>query len=96
MKKNISLNNILIFGGAIYLAITVLPRSMNNMNQEGKSIDAQEYEVIEITETGKKLVFPPEHRTIAIFWATCPSSPNWITAFGKNIAPARIITTLTR
>ncbi len=70
MKKIFSLKNLLYFVGVIYLVISVYPRISNNFAKEGERIEVQEYQIIEAGSTNKKLVFPPQQRSIAIFWAT--------------------------
>ena len=69
MKKYFHPKNLIFFIVVIYLFISTLPRIINNFSGEGKSIEVQEYQIIEAVRADKKLEFP-QPRSIAIFWAT--------------------------
>lgn len=70
MRKFFKLKNFLYFAVIGYLLISTLPRIVNNFNHEGKDIEVKEYLVIEANNVDKKLLFPANQRSIAIFWAT--------------------------
>lgn len=70
MKKYLTLNNALFLLGMGYLLFTAVPLFFANISREGETIPVQAYLVIESGMTEKKIKFPPEKRSIAIFWAT--------------------------
>lgn len=71
MKKWFTKSNLFTL---IIVAVVVFlqaPSFLNNIQQSGNKIVSQEYEVITSTSsTGEKVLFPPQKRSIAIFWAS--------------------------